>query len=145
MSENQLALLEHVASLNSHRQLSRARQVGDIQTVCSWAIPLIVVCSIAVSVYASVPAAKPPAPVVADFSGAAAKIAQEFVKDELRCPATASFPAADAVRSGDGWRVTSYVDAQNGFAANVRTHWTATVKDCGFGRWELVSLQFGKN
>lgn len=85
-----------------------------------------------------------PAPVIQDDGTMAEIMAERFVKEELRCPATASFPAADAVRSGDGWRVTSYVDSQNGFGANVRTPWTAIVKDCGAGRWQLVSLQWGK-
>lgn len=56
--------------------------------------------------------------------------AQELVKDELKSPSTAkfSYDTSDYTvqRSGDQWKVSSYVDAQNGFGATLREYWTAT-------------------
>lgn len=79
-----------------------------------------------------------------DDATTAKTMAERFVKNGLLCPATAVFPP-DAVtfRYGDGWGVNSYVDSQNGFGANVRTHWKATVKHHGT-EWELVDLELGK-
>jgi hypothetical protein len=59
-------------------------------------------------------------------------MAQEFVKRELKAPATASFPLINAdgisVLEGDGgpgkceFTVMLYVDSQNSFGANIRTN-----------------------
>ena len=70
-------------------------------------------------------------------------MAERFVKQELVCPATASFSLSPAIeREGDTWRVTSYVDSQNLNGANVRRHFTATVKAHSLGQWELINLDW---
>lgn len=60
----------------------------------------------------------------------AVSAAQELVKDELKSPSTAKFSYDDSdytvQRSGDQWKISGYVDAQNGFGATVREYWTAT-------------------
>lgn len=38
------------------------------------------------------------------------------------------------------FRVRAYVDAQNGFVAEIRNHYTCTVKDAGGDRWTLENL-----
>ena len=56
--------------------------------------------------------------------------AQELVKDELKAPSTAkfSFDTSDYTvqRSGDQWKISGYVDAENGLGATLRENWTAT-------------------
>jgi len=59
--------------------------------------------------------------------------AQTFVKRHLKAPATAEFPWSpdeySIVSLGDGrWKVSSYVDAQNGFGAMVRSRWDVTLR-----------------
>src|ERR1700742_1853158 len=53
--------------------------------------------------------------------------AQEFVRAALKAPASASFPWTDYNIYGLGGgklMVSSHVDAQNGFGANIRTRWS---------------------
>lgn len=59
-----------------------------------------------------------------DLSVEAAIICQNFVTDKLRSPSTADFPLLDRTVIPKGryrYLVKSYVDAQNGFGADVRT------------------------
>jgi hypothetical protein len=80
----------------------------------------------------------------ADPAGLAQLMAERFVKQELRSPSTANFPATAEVRQvGGAWLVSSYVDAQNGFGATIRNHWTAELRDHG-SQWELVKLDWNK-
>lgn len=56
-------------------------------------------------------------------------MSQKFVKQSLKAPATAQFPDwteenCSATHTGDTWTVTSYVDAQNGFGALIRSDYT---------------------
>jgi len=78
----------------------------------------------------------------------AAYICQEFVKDRLKAPATATFPYVHPPETtittlGSGaYRVSSYVDAQNGFGAKIRTSYTCEVQKIQAGdRWKLRHLQ----
>jgi len=62
--------------------------------------------------------------------------AEEAVKKRLRSPGTAKFPwRAPDIAPIDGqkcaWRVTGYVDSQNGFGAMVRTSYTVEVTFTG--------------
>lgn len=70
-------------------------------------------------------------------------IAEKQVKAKLKSPSTAKFSAASetsVTRSGNTWRVTGWVDAQNGFGATLRNSYTVkiefassdtyTVKEC---------------
>lgn len=71
----------------------------------------------------------------------------EFTRDALRAPATADFPEYDdrgvsITNSGAEWTVRSFVDAENGFGANVRTAFTCVTRDTGDG-WELVDWSEG--
>jgi hypothetical protein len=55
-------------------------------------------------------------------------VSKEFIKQELVAPATAVFPSNDQIQitrdKGDStFHVSSFVDAQNSFSANVRTEW----------------------
>lgn len=59
----------------------------------------------------------------------ACSMSQNFVKDNLKAPATAKFPMwtqenCTATHTGNNWTVTSFVDAQNGFGALIRSDYT---------------------
>ena len=60
---------------------------------------------------------------------AATVTAQTFVERRLRSPSTADFPWGNQATwlGGCDFRVVSYVDAQNGFGATVRTPYMITV------------------
>lgn len=75
----------------------------------------------------------------------ACRRAHEYAKGYLRAPATAEFPGllgsgCSARKEGDVWTVRSWVDAENGFGAKIRTHFTAKVRQAG-SVWSLVNLQ----
>ena len=56
-------------------------------------------------------------------------VCQQWVEEQLRSPSTADFPTtntADITQAGKVWTVRSYVDAQNGFGATVRTPFVCT-------------------
>ncbi|MCE0853883.1 hypothetical protein LU689_28660 [Pseudomonas asiatica] len=61
-------------------------------------------------------------------------MSQEFVKQRLKSPASADFPYLNnrdvmSVANHDcTFYVSSYVDAQNGFGAKIRTYYKATMK-----------------
>lgn len=75
----------------------------------------------------------------------AAVVAERFVKQTLKAPATAKFPwgAGTALPLGDcKWQVTSYVDAQNSFGAQIRTHYRAKLQfDKASEDWRLLDLK----
>jgi hypothetical protein len=70
-------------------------------------------------------------------------MAQAFVKERLKSPTSASFPwSFDEYRVsniGNEWSVSGYVDAINGFNANLRTHWSLRMRDEG-DNWRLLSI-----
>jgi len=79
-------------------------------------------------------ATRPPLQAAPPRSNYSAQIAQaqEFVRANLKSPASASFPWLDYKvydMGGDKWAVSSYVDAQNGFGANIRNHWTVVMQN----------------
>lgn len=53
---------------------------------------------------------------------------EDWVKDQLKAPATADFGDEDVSGGGGSWTVTGVVDAENGFGANIRTSWTCDVR-----------------
>ncbi|MEZ4104293.1 MAG: hypothetical protein R3B60_03325 [Candidatus Paceibacterota bacterium] len=68
-------------------------------------------------------------------------ISQNFVKEILKAPATADFPFGEYTHiknDEDTHTVTSYVDSENGFGANVRNNWTVTLTHNG-GDWATQS------
>lgn len=80
----------------------------------------------------------------ADHSHSAFIACKEFVRRDLRAPATAEFrnyAAGGAAVSvaGTTYTVTSSVDSQNGFGALIRSHFTCTVRREG-GDWRLMDL-----
>lgn len=72
---------------------------------------------------------------------------ENFVEKRLKCPSSAEFPgvfsgASDHVTHiGDQtYRINSYVDAQNGFGAMIRTKYTGTIMQTSEDMWQLISL-----
>ena len=81
---------------------------------------------------------------VDDGKSWAITMAQAFVKERLKSPSSASFPwSYDEYRATKGiggeWSVSGYVDAVNGFNANLRTHWSVQMSDEG-ANWRLLSI-----
>lgn len=76
-------------------------------------------------------------------------IAKSFVKQSLKSPSTAEFPWLDikSVDLGSGrFKVSSYVDSQNGFGAQIRSNWIVVLKHKGgsesdIRNWELEDIQ----
>ena len=71
-------------------------------------------------------------------------MAQAFVKERLKSPSSASFPwSYDECRMTKGfggeWSVSGYVDAVNGYNANLRTHWSLRMRAEG-DNWRLLSI-----
>lgn len=63
-------------------------------------------------------------------------MAQSFVKDQLKSPKSADFPTygdsnVNITSSGDYYKVTGYVDAENGFGAEIRSTFSLVLKKSG--------------
>ncbi|MFW6016947.1 MAG: hypothetical protein ACOCRK_10960 [bacterium] len=72
-------------------------------------------------------------------------MAQTFLEDRLKAPATADYPwesSDDVVTelADDKFRYRSYVDAENSFGAKVRTQFDIVVQYVGDDKWRLVSI-----
>jgi hypothetical protein len=71
-------------------------------------------------------------------------MAEQFVKKNLKSPATADFPWPSEFKIHDlghnEWLVSSYVDSQNGFGALIRSNWVCKLRDNGNGTWNLVDI-----
>ncbi|NFG98404.1 hypothetical protein FDC49_01770 [Clostridium sporogenes] len=70
------------------------------------------------------------------------KASQEFVKEQLKAPATAEFPNFEdgkVVVAGDEKRYTviAHVDAENSFGAKIRSKFLCNLKDDGNGGYEV--------
>lgn len=83
-----------------------------------------------------------------DYSSLAFMQCQTFVTNRLKSPSTADFPFADYTswKGDDGkYTIKSYVDAQNGFGAIVRSYWhcetTYTPGNKRGHEWKLVNLE----
>ncbi len=70
--------------------------------------------------------------------------ATEAVKTRLKSPRSAKFPWSftDHIKTvGDcKFVIRSFVDAQNGFGAEIRTPWTATLQYTDEGSWTFIEL-----
>ncbi|WP_455502025.1 hypothetical protein [Gemmiger sp.] len=58
-------------------------------------------------------------------------IAEKEVKAKLKSPSTAKFSSSSetsVTRSGNTWRITGWVDAQNGFGATLRNSYTVKIE-----------------
>jgi hypothetical protein len=103
-------------------------------------LAILLICGIG---YAVTPKPEPSA----EASGkAGAEVAcQRYVREGLKSPDSAKFPLAgtDAVvidNTEGQFIVNSYVDAENGFGAQVRTNYHCVVTYRGFADYELVEL-----
>lgn len=75
-------------------------------------------------------------------------MSQEFVKRNLKAPSTAEFPwitddqVAIATKPDCGFRVLGWVDAQNGFGAQIRSKYRVDMKllDDKAGTWQLTDI-----
>lgn len=73
---------------------------------------------------------------------------RDFVKARLKAPATADFSSLSGSATSAGnnkYVVHAYVDAQNGFGANIRTTYTCSVQytggeDADIRSWRLLDL-----
>lgn len=90
----------------------------------------------------------PAAPTVAPAPKAfdACVMAQLFIKDKLKAPATADFPACsgpDTVVShtGNDWKVSSHVDSQNSFGAVLRAEYSTAMRyNPATDKWTLTDF-----
>lgn len=82
------------------------------------------------------------APTAESVRLSAEKFCQDSVEKRLRSPSSAKHPALGtaSVAGSDPYTVRSYVDADNGFGANVRTSYTCTVARSGATGLLLTSL-----
>lgn len=60
----------------------------------------------------------------------ATRACQDWVRDQLRAPSTATFPTPTATGTGP-WVITGQVDAQNTLGGIVRETWTCDVRLVG--------------
>lgn len=74
------------------------------------------------------------------------RVCKDFVRDRLRSPGSAEFPdyfdhdaEVIVVSTGNGFRITSHVDSENGFGALLQTPWVCEVADVG-DQWHLEEL-----
>lgn len=77
---------------------------------------------------------------------------EDFVKRQLKAPASADFPSFSDGRdrhitrlAGQKYRITSWVDAQNGFGAKIRNHFIGEIEQTSEDKWHLRSLEFARN
>jgi hypothetical protein len=71
---------------------------------------------------------------------------EEFIKDNLKAPSTAEFESifsrdVERLTNENQFRVQMYVDAENGFGANIRSEWLCYVSYVGDETWHLDSLE----
>ena len=52
---------------------------------------------------------------------------EQWVRDALKAPASASFTGVQVAGGGGAWVVTGDVDAENSFGAEVRQSWTCNI------------------
>jgi len=71
---------------------------------------------------------------------------REFVREGLKSPGSADFPGSSNFKTislgSNTYRVTSYVDAENSFGANIRTYFVCEVQYIGDGKWKLTKMEF---
>jgi len=71
-------------------------------------------------------------------------MSQEFVKDQLKAPSTASFPSYSESYvtdfGGGRFRVNGYVDAENSFGAKLRSRFTCTLNSQDGEHWHLEDI-----
>jgi hypothetical protein len=106
---------------------------------------LLVLVIVAINVAQSGRSSAPRPAMPSDDSAAAFVMCKKFVGDRLKAPATADFASilssTTRTLASDKYEVTSYVDSQNGFGAQIRTHYVCTVAAIGNDQWRLINLE----
>lgn len=83
-----------------------------------------------------------------DNSTMAYLMMEDFVTERLKSPGSAEFPGIWETAShttkldNHQYRISSWVDSQNTFGANVRTRFSGVVEQTAQDKWRLVSLDF---
>lgn len=84
-------------------------------------------------------------------SDLAVRMAQKFVTDRLKAPATARFPdvsdrkLCQRYKASDGnYCVLSFVDSENSFGAKLRMMYACTLHPTGGDNWRLDNLTLGE-
>jgi len=70
---------------------------------------------------------------------------ENWVEEQLRAPSTADFSGhgdSTITEAGSGYDIRGYVDAENGFGAQIRTDWSCSVQLDG-NSWRLLDLNVG--
>jgi len=70
------------------------------------------------------------------------KACENWVGEQLKAPSTADFSGhgdSQIVETENGYDIKGYVDAENGFGAQIRTNWSCNVALSG-DNWELLDL-----
>ncbi len=68
---------------------------------------------------------------------------REFVRDRLKSPKSADFGTLSEGKvkiSNNHYFVSSYVDSENSFGANIRTQFICELSNLGGDQWKLVNL-----
>ena len=77
---------------------------------------------------------------------------KDYVRSSLKSPSSGKFPSMwkhsykefTTYIGGYKYRITSWVDAQNGFGAMIRIYYTGEIKQVSQNRWRLIKLEFVK-
>lgn len=144
MSTANDSLLEHVAELHSRQAGDRVQRSDEDSVKLVKGVIVVVGIIVVFGLLTMARGGKPPAAPTISHSapdGSMAHVmAQKLVKAQLKAPSTAKFPSAEYTATdlgGGRWRVSSYVDAQNGFGAMLRSQWTVEMEATG-ETWKLV-------
>ncbi|REH54540.1 hypothetical protein C7448_10260 [Tenacibaculum gallaicum] len=73
----------------------------------------------------------------------AAYAAQKFVERQLKSPSTAKFPSLNkskVEKSNNEYKISSYVDSQNGFGAMIRSNYTVKLRKKENGNISLINI-----
>lgn len=75
------------------------------------------------------------------------QMTQDFVEKRLNSPSTAEFPRLHEIndgitKTGNEYTINAYVDAQNGFGAQIRQRFTVSVRYDGQDKWSLIDIEF---
>lgn len=76
-----------------------------------------------------------PATPTGPTQSAAIRVCHQNVEGKLRAPSTADFGGDVATATAFGYTVRGYVDAENGFGANIRTSWTCDAIHVSGDNW----------
>lgn len=92
---------------------------------------------------------KTSSPTSSDYAVASYVQAKNFVSSVLKSPSTADFPFfGEGVKVGTNtYKVSSYVDSQNGFGAMIRSNYIITLKfnggnEANQSNWQVVEFIF---